>query len=581
MSALRDYQSEDVERIFKEWEDGARTTLYSAATGLGKTRVMCEVATRFQPKRTLLLAHRDELITQAWNTFKLHDLDCEIEKAEQSVGVSLFTRPSVVIASVQTLLSGDDEWRRMQKFDPKDFGLLLYDEAHHSVSKGNKKIVDYFCQNPDLKVLGVTATPDRADEQALGEIFETVASERDILWAKQNGWLVDIEQYFVPVEGLDFSHVRTTAGDLNGADLAAVMEAEHNLQETVHPTLETLHRLPPHTLDAIPVTEWTAKLTDLDRRRAIVFTVSVAQAEMLCNIFNRVVPGIADWVCGKTADEERKNTFARFKTGITSILVNCGVTTEGYDNPAVDMIVMARPTKSRSLYAQMVGRGTRALPGVLDGLDNAEQRIAAIASSGKPCLTVLDFVGNSGKHKLMTTADILGDNVSDEAVEVAIKKAKAEGKPVNVAAALEEAEEEVRAAAERARQAEEARKARLVAKVRYGRQAVNPFDALDIKPARSRGWDAGKQLSEKQKALLAKQGLDPEMEYAAGRALLNELFRRWHGKLATYKQVALLKRFGYDDAKDLTMEQAKGRIDRLAANNWQRPEPLVEAEQPF
>jgi len=464
----------------------------------------------------------------------------------------------------------------MKRFNPMDFGLLLYDESHHSVSAGNKRIVDYFTNgNPNLKVLGVTATPDRADEEALGQIFDTVASERDILWAKENGWLVDVQQYFVPVAGLDFSDIRTTAGDLNGGDLAAVMETESCVQGVVQPTVEHLFNLAPLTLGAFPVPSWSEFIAACEvKHRAIVFTVSVAQAEMLSNIFNRIVPGLAAWVCGKTSEQDRHRILSDFRDGGNiRILVNCGVTTEGYDNPAVDTIVMARPTKSRSLYAQCIGRGTRPVPGLVDSFFTSEERREAIAASAKPCVTVLDFVGNSGKHKLCNSADLLGGKVSDEAIERAVKIAKERGQ-VRMADVLSEAEEQLRKEAEQRRLQEEARKARLVAKVKYTSQIVNPFDVLQIAPQKERGWDRGRQLTEKQRNLLTKQGIDPDsIPYVQAKQLIGEIFKRWGSKQATFKQARWLNKNGYPT--NLPMAEASNIMSAWAANNWRRPEPVT------
>ena len=452
-------------------------------------------------------------------------------------------------------------------------GLLVHN-CHHSVSVGNKKIVDYFVEeNPDIKVIGISATPDRSDELALGQIFETVAFEFDCIYGIDNGWLIEPEQQMVTLGDLDFSHMRTTAGDLNGADLKAAMEAESNIQGVVQPTLEAMYGLIPNTLAGVPHEQWAARLAaGTEPSRTIVFTVSVAQAETLSNIFNRVVEGVSSWVCGKTPDSDRANIFQSFGNGGCSILVNCGVTTEGYDNPAVSLIVVARPTKSRSLYAQMIGRGTRPLPKVVDGLDTKEERLAAIAASSKPSMLVLDFVGNSGKHKLITTADILGGKYSDEAVEKATERMKQEKTKMQVREVIEEEEEKIRLEAERKRQMSEALRAKLVAKVKYSSTKVNPFDAFALSPVQDRGWEEGKRLSDKQRHMLMKQGIDPDtMGYAAGRQLLNEMFRRFAGKLATFKQAALLKKhYPEIDVKTLKMDVASKMIDALAKNGWRR-----------
>ena len=187
------------------------------------------------------------------------------------------------------------------------------------------------------------------------------------------------------------------------------------------------------------------------------------------------------------------------------------------------------------------------------------------------CL-IVDFVGNSGRHKLISSADILGGKVSDEAISRAVAKAKTAGKAVRISELLDEEqlaiEQAKREAAERARLAEEARKHKLMAKVRYTTKSVNPFDIFQIAPTKERGWDQGKQLSEKQKALLLKQGINPdEMPYAQAKQVLNEMFRRWDKKLATLGQLKVLKRYGYTDA-NLTLDQASSALNALAARGW-------------
>lgn len=570
MSAFRarDYQGEDVEKIYEQWNI-VRSTLAVLATGLGKTQIAAMVVKRMLPGRTIFLCHRSELISQAFNTFERHGISCDIEKADQVAGTNLFTRGEVVLATVQTLNSGNVDRKRMQRFRPRDFALLVYDESHHSVSKGNKSIVDYFVEgNPQLKVLGLTATPSRADEEALGQIFESVATERNILFGIREGWLVPIEQQFVTCSGLDWSHIKTQGGDLHTGELSKVMESEEGVQSVVQPTIEALYRLPQRHLDAVPVPEWGPYLNTLEakRRKAIVFTVSVHQAEMLSGIFNRILPDISLWVCGKTNDERRAEIFDDFKDGgKASILVNCGVTTEGYDNPHVDMIVMARPTKSHTLYVQMIGRGTRVLPGLVENFTSADGRLQAIGVSKKPALLVLDLVGNSGKHILISSADMLGGIVSPETVEKVVKKAKEEGKPVRMMEALEEEEKNLQELRERARQAEDARRHHLVARVRYDAVPINPFSAMSLSPTRHRGWDNTKPLSPKQRAVLLREGVDCDViGVHASRQLLYEIFRRRDKDLALLQQCRVIKKYYPDlDTKNLSMADATKYIAQL------------------
>lgn len=362
-----------------------------------------------------------------------------------------------------------------------------------------------------------------------------MAYDYEILNAIDDGWLVPIRQQLVEVSGLDFSEVRTTAGDLNGADLARVMEEERNLHEIAGPTIEIV-----------------------GNRRALVFAASVAHAERLCDILNRHRAGCAGWVCGKTDKDERRKTLAAFSSGKLQYVVNVGVLTEGFDDPGVEVVVMGRPTKSRSLYAQMVGRATRPLPGLVDGLESADERRMAIGGSGKPACLVVDFVGNSGRHKLMTSADILGGNVSDEAVDRAVAKLKEAGGPVDMAKALEDEEKALEF--ERAREA--ARRVNLKAKAAWAVKQVNPFDVFQLSPVKARGWNAGKSLSGKQRAILEKAGIDPDsVDYAGGRQLLNEVFRRWEAGLCSYKQARILRKHGYDGNQ--TRDEAAGILDGI------------------
>lgn len=548
MTTLRPYQRTAVASAFTEWQD-YDSTLIVMPTGTGKSVVFADIIQRIQPKRALVLAHRAELISQAYRHVERCGLDVDVEMADLWAGEHLWNNKPVVVSTVQTQISGNGGKGRMKRFDPFDFGLIICDEAHHFTAQSFVRVLDYYRQNPDLKILGVTATPDRADEQALGQVFQSVAYDYEILDAINDGWLVPIEQQMVTIDGLDFSAIRTTAGDLNGADLAAVMEAEKNLHGIV-----------------------SASLGIIGDRRTLVFAVTVRQAELYSEIFNRHKPGMADWVCGKTPKDQRHETFRKFGNGATQILVNVGVATEGYDNPAVEVIVQARPTKSRCLYSQMVGRSTRPLPGIVDPFETAEERRAAIAGSAKPSSLVIDFVGNAGRHKLITTADILGGKVSDEAIERAVAKAKAKGKAVNMAEELDHEERKIREEVEERRRRDAARRARVIGKAQFSTRTINPFDVFQMEPARARGWDAGKALTEKQANLLRKQGMDPsKMSYSQARQVLSELFRRWDGKLCTLKQANVLRKHGYE-TKELTMADASELIDALAKNNWRRPE---------
>ncbi len=550
---LRPYQDEAKVDVFDEWKD-RRATLVVMPTGTGKTVLFAAIIQDAQPSRCLVIAHREELISQARDKIeRLTGLQCEVEMADMYANNSLFHDTPVIISTVQTQNAPYGDRTRMSRFKPEDFGVLVIDEAHHATAKSYQNLIHYYSQNPKLKILGVTATPDRADEEALSQVFESVAFDYEILDAIHDGWLVPIEQVFVQVHGLDFSEMRTTAGDLNNADLSAVMEAEENMQGVA-----------------------SASIQIIGKKRALVFTASVKQAEMLSDIYQR--HGIvADWVSGKTPKDERRSKLSRFSSGEMQVMCNCGVLTEGFDDPGVECIIMARPTKSRSLYAQMCGRSTRPLAGIVDPIEDDEGRRQAIAQSAKPCCTIVDFVGNSGRHKLMSSADILNGNASEEAVSRAIKVALKSGGPVRMDEAIDEAVNDIAVEIEERRRRDAARKAKVVAKASFSKSTVNPFDILDLNPVKERSWDKGKVLSERQRSMLLKMGINPDtMPFAQGRQVLAEVFRRINAQECTFGQAKVLKRYGLDTKVSKT--QASQWLDAISKNNWKLPAQLPKVE---
>ena len=545
MRQLRGYQEEAAEGIFRAWEEND-STLLVMATGTGKTEVFSEIIKRSHPKRAMVLAHRNELIWQAVKRIEGLGLGCSVEMADLQADTNIFNRSPVVVSTIQTQVAGNKGNGRMAFFRPEDFGLVIVDEAHHATSPTWRKTLSYYRQNPELKILGVTATPDRANEEALGQVFQSVAYVYEILDAINDGYLVPIDQQMVFIEDLDFSAIRTTAGDLNGADLAAVMEAEKNLHGIV-----------------------SASVDIIGERSTVVFAVTVRQAEMMAEIFNRHRSGMASWVCGATPKDKRKTILQDFDNKKIQVVVNVGVLTEGWDSPGCEVIIQARPTKSRCLYSQMVGRATRPLPGLVDGVATAEERKTAITNSSKPSMLVVDFVGNAGKHKLITTADILGGKASDEVINKA--KAKANGKPIRMDQALKDAAREVQREIEERKRREAARRARVVGRASFSSRYINPFELLQLEPTRTRGWDRGKSLSEKERALLLRNGVNPnEMPYGQARQILNEFFKRLNRGMATFKQCAILQKHGYA-IKNVTFAEANQIISALAKNNWQRP----------
>lgn len=568
---LRDYQQAAHDAVFEHWKQH-QTTLVVMPTGTGKTLTFAQIIKTAHPKRAMVLAHRNELIIQARDKIEsMTGLGVEIEKADLVASANLFSRCPVVVSSIQTQISGPTDHRRYLRFNPDDFGVLIVDESHHATSPSWREVVAHYRKNPELRVAGFTATPDRGDQEALGQVFESVAFNYGILDAIKDGWLVDITQQFVNVSGLDFSEVRTTAGDLNEGDLCKVMETEENIQGICQPTLEAVYGLAPKTLNGVPVPEWRTYLELLGKvpRRTIVFTVSVAQAEMCANVFGRAMKGV-EWVCGKTPAEERNNIVHRFWTGETAVVSNCGIFLEGFDNPAVELISMARPTKSRALYAQCVGRSLRPLPGIVDPLPLPEARRNAITASPKPFARILDFVGNSGRHKLISCADILGGHVSQEAAERAKKKAMAEGTAKKILVTMTNEELEIAREKKEREAADERRKrAHLLARSKFSVQDRSAFDPSDISSeTRLPRSKDGYMFSEAQVNVLRRAGYDPSrFAYRQGQAIIGKILEK-----PTEAQIKVIVRAG-GQVNGMNRKQCSKLIDAIKANGWKMSPP--------
>jgi superfamily II DNA or RNA helicase len=472
-----------------------RSSIIVAATGLGKTVIMGGLAKSWPVGRVMMISHRYELNRQSMDSFSRicgEEIDLEQAgfKADQRCD-----KLRVVVASVQTLNSYQRKYQRhrFERFDPHEFGLLMIDEAHRAAAAGYRRVIDYFRQNPNLCVVGVTATPDRLDGVGMNCVFEEKACDLNLLWGVENGWLVAPRQVFVQIKGLDLSQVRTVGGDLDERQLAKMVEIEENL----------------HAM-AAPIVDVSGT-----NKQAIVFTASVAQAHRLAEMirdyhlrkYGTSTQAVSLDGSLSPQDPKRKQVVADFKSGKIQYLVNCGVATEGFDAPNVRVVAIGRPTKSRALYLQMLGRGTRPLPGTVDGLGTAAERLAAIKSSDKPVTTVIDFVGQAGRHKLVCSTDFMaGDSVPPEVKERANKISSQKDFDGTQLDAIKEAKEALEA--ER-----EARRAKVTVAVDY--ELVEQRSAYDIStiPLRSPGYMHGKQPSDKQKSMLIRLGYtQPQIE---------------------------------------------------------------------
>ena len=347
---LRPYQEECIQSVADSFNTN-QSCLVVMATGLGKTVTAAEVV-RQRGGRSLWVAHRSELVEQAESTIgEITGVIPQVEMAERRAQMTL-GGSKCIVGSVQSLNAKRNGVSRLNRFDSLFFNTLVTDEAHHAVAKSWAKVANHFCENPELKHLGLTATPDRGDEAALGQIYGSCAFRYDIQDGVKDGWLVPILIQRIYMDEIDLSLIGKVAGDFNQGELATTMEkdrAMHGVAEAV--------------------------LSEVGERKTIIFTSSVAHSHGLADILNHAKVGSAAAVDGKTPKEQRKRTLDNYRAGNIQFLCNVGIATEGFDIPNIECVAIARPTMSRALYAQMVGRGTSPLPKTVDGLNHPEQRL--------------------------------------------------------------------------------------------------------------------------------------------------------------------------------------------------------------
>lgn len=406
-----------------------RSTLAVLATGLGKTHLFAMLAALW-PGRVLVLAHRKELIVQAWE--KLTQLTggerVGIEKAhEHSYGAR------IVVGSIQTLKEG-----RLTRIGLPPFDLIVVDEAHHTTAKSYRKVLAAF---PQAKVLGVTATPKRGDKKAMGRVFDSTTTPLDMSWGIENGWLSPLDLRPIEVD-IDFGALKVRDGEFDQGELDDAIAT-----------------------CAAEIT--AAALEHAGDRRMVGFAPGVQTAHVTAERMNLAEPGSARSIDGTTPDDERTAVLRGHRTGRFPRLMNCQVLTEGYDDPELICILNALPCKSMSRLTQIIGRATRPWPGC-EKLPTADERKAAIAASPKPYAVIYDLAGNN-MEGCASIVDILGGTFTDDEKKAAKKKLREDGG--DVMAALRKAREEIRESAARAM--------RIKVRTKVG-ERVDPFKQLGV-----------------------------------------------------------------------------------------------------
>ena len=515
MTELRPYQEEARQAIEKEWTSGIKRTLLVLPTGTGKTVVFSKVVEDQVAvgDRVLIVAHRGELLDQASDKLKkVTGLSCAVEKAEQTC---LGSWNRVTVGSVQTM----QRENRLSRFPADYFRTIIIDEAHHAITDGYQRIINHF---DGAKILGVTATPDRGDMKNLGSVFESLAYEYSIVQAIKQGYLCKIKAQTIPLE-LDMTSLKTQAGDYTLGSIGSALD----------PYLEQIAR---------------EMKTACKGRKTVVFLPLIKTSQKFRDMLLKEGFRAAE-VNGES--EDRAQILEDFEAGKYDVLCNSMLLTEGWDCPSVDCIVVLRPTKIRSLYCQMIGRGTRIHP-------------------GKEDLLILDFLWMTQKHELCRPADIICKN--REIAEKMTENLEG-GEIMDLEAAEAQAERDVLAERENALaealSAMRKRKRQLVDPLQFEMSIQSP-DLVSFEPAL--GWQMGPATS-KQLEALERFGIFPDEIENAGKAdlILSKLAKRRSAGLCTPKQIRFLENKGFQHVGTWTFIDANNMIARISNNNWRIP----------
>lgn len=521
MISLRPYQEAAKEAVLGEWVRGHRKTVAVLPTGTGKTILFASIIEnqiRQGNRRALILAHRGELLDQAADKLlKATGINAALEKADSSAFGSLFP---VTVGSVQSMM----QTKRLEKFPGDYYTDIVVDEAHHVLSDSYQRVLEHF---PDANVVGVTATPDRGDKQNLGRYFDSQAYEYSMREAIRDGYLVPIKAQMIPLK-LDIQSVGISNGDYAAGDVGEALE----------PYLEQIAQ----------------EMAQACRgRKTVVFLPLIATSQKFCRMLQEAGMKACE-VNGNSAD--RDEVIRDFENGRYDVLCNSMLLTEGWDCPAVDCIVVLRPTKVRALYQQMVGRGMRLSP-------------------GKDELLILDFLWMTERHDLCRPSSLVS---RDEQIAAKIdgKIEEAAGGMLDLIEEEEKAEksivEEREAALARQLREMKSREKKLVDPMWYA-LSIMAEDLANYVPTFT--WEMG-PATEKQLNYLERLGISSSSIQNKGMAsvYIDRLSRRREEGLATPKQIRALEKYGFRHVGTWSFEAANKLIGTISANNWRLPKGM-------
>jgi superfamily II DNA or RNA helicase len=575
---LRPYQAEDVAKVI-EAHKTHRRVIGRKATGLGKAVELAALAQHYARfGRVMVLVDVKKLVRQLAHTIEWYTGTAPgIEMGdERAVNGGTWHAPDpIVVSTVQTQYSGVEGYERFRQFDPAEFSAVLLDECELFLAPKARSVVDWYLNgNAALVAFGCTATPMRGDGVAMGNLFDHVAFDRDILWGIKQGYLVPARQAFVKVS-VDFSTLKLRKGDdgesdYSDADLADKLKNEKTLIELA----EGIRHV-------------------CGDRRTIVVCPDVASARAVAHYLEAERGGCAKCVYGELGDVEKDDIMDSHQRGDFQYLTSVMMLTKGYDDKQVRAVVNCRKTKSKRLYQQILGRGTRPLEKTVDGVETAEGRRAAIAASAKPDMVMVNMVGVSERVRDVTLVDILGVGENQAVIDRAKEIVEETGADTEEAIAQAEEEQELEREAEKVRAQVEAAKEEQAQAIEFDRRLRRMVDVkADVEVEYRDDLSGGggmtsspeERLPAGQMRILRNLGKLTDAEINAltlpqSADLTRVLMARKSLGLCSYRQGKLLQRFGYakGEIQDMTAGQAREAIDAIKENGWRRPDSEVLA----
>lgn len=434
----------------------SRACLLVGATGTGKTEIIAKLSSDYllsNPEGGILVVSPlIDLVSQTASKLRSRGVSCDIEQ-----GV-LRGDGYCTVASYQSLIRGE-RWKRYVG----RIKLILIDEVHLNYTQRSLQVIQSLME-AGAKCVGLTASPQRGTGDPLTRFYGDVVWHYPVAKATDDGWLVPSQLWMAVARNWDLSNFANKIGDFDAVELDRMLRAEESVQFVAQLVAQHYDNLP-----------------------SVVFCHSIYQAEAVVKVLAR--DGIEAAVVHSKQLSEREENLHAFESGRVKIICNVGCLTTGWDNPSVRNLFLCKPTKSATKYLQCYGRGTRPLPGTVDGLHTPEERKAAIAASAKPFFTIFDVTDTSRHCELQSAADVLRPDLPPNIMRRVKKRmeGKQAGKEELDAMVREEMQAEAREQA--ARDAiDEARRKDLRLGVEFDLYERNAYAEAEAPAGKPRGW---------------------------------------------------------------------------------------------